>query len=274
MKARDSIKKFLEQNIRYSYNAPSIHRHLKGHIPLNTIRSELRRLYNDDKINLVGRGFYQAKVKKSNIDLLENPPTMLHAITIICDSPKLQKLRQGLTSHSCRFNTWLDFLEWLEVEQFEVYSYSKGDKKQYSKIIWYDDRDIHLSIHNNCKIDIYIGCSKHPVDYFEFRDIYNRVNGYLNCISPFVNEYVTQIGINKDFKEFDLDGVNSLRLRDFSNAWFQIYRKESIQRVRFECHLTPKPRLGLRDAYFILDGFSRPVGNGFVQREDERRDVA
>lgn len=273
MKANKQIKQFLERNITYSYNAPSLYKQLKGKIPMNTIRSELRRLYNDDEINFVSRGFYQAKVNQSNIDLLENPPTKLHAITINCDCPKLQKLREGLTSPNCRFSSWMDFLEWLEFEKFKVSSYSRGDKKQYSKVIWYDDRDVHLGIHQNCKIDIFIGCSKHPIDYFEFRDIYNRINGYLDCINPFVNECVSQIGINKDFKEFDLDGVSSLRLKDFSNAWFQIYRKESVQCIRFECHLNPKPKLDLRDAYTILESFSRPVSNGYVHKEDERRDV-
>lgn len=250
---------FLEKNLLYSYNAPSIYQKLKGKIPINTIRSELKRLYESGRIRKVDRGFYQALVKQENIDLLENPPTMLHAITIVAVSPKLQMLRQGLTPTNCKFECWMDFLEWLEREGFKTNSYTKGNKKQYSKRIWYDDRDVRINIHTNCKINFYLGCSKHPLDYFEFRDIYNRINGYLDCITPFKEEFVHQIGINKDFREFDLDGINSIRLRDFANCWWQIYRKETIQRVRFECHLnTTKPVLRLGEAYSILESFSNP----------------
>jgi len=258
--ASHQIKIFLEKNIQYSYNAPTIYQKLQGRIPLNTIRSELTRLYENGKIRKVGRGFYQAKVNKENIDLLENPPTLLHAITVICESPKLQKLRQGLTSHN--YN-WMNFLEWLEKENFKANKYSRGDKIQYSKVVWFENHDVNITIHNNSIIDIYIGCSKNPIDYHMFRDIYKSIEGYLYCITPFVNERVSQIGINKDFSTFDLDGVNCIKLKDFANAWWQIYRKESLQCVRFECHLnTTKPTLALKDAYQILESFSRPIGNG------------
>ena len=151
MKKRSSkeIIVFLEKNLLYSYDTPRIYQKLNGKIPINTIRSELKRLYDSGRIRRVGRGFYQALVKQENIDLLENPPTMLHAITIVCVSPKLQKLRQGLTASNCRFSCWMDFLEWIEKEDFKTNNYSKGDKKQYSKRIWFDDRDVQINIHNN-----------------------------------------------------------------------------------------------------------------------------
>lgn len=262
------IKKFLQNNIRYSYNAPTIYRKLNGKIPLNTIRIELKRLCDRGEIRRVSRGFYQAKVDMETINLLENPPTLLHAITIVADVPKLQKRVQG-TSRS-NFKR-MDFLEWLEQSGFVILKYNdKSERRRYSKVVWFDDRDVHIHVHvDNATVTIYFGCSKHPLSYLEFRDLYNRVYGFLEPITPFVNERVTQIGINKDFREFDLDGVNSIRLRDFANAWFQIYRKESIAAVRFECHLNTRPVLSLQDAYFILESFSRPfVGHNHVGDND------
>ena len=67
-----------------------------------------------------------------------------------------------------------------------------------------------------------------------------------------------------------MDGINSIRLRDFANCWWQIYRKETIQCVRFECHLNPKPVLKLGEAYSILESFSNPFGrNGSSKVDDE-----
>ena len=112
---------------------------------------------------------------------------------------------------------------------------------------------------------MFIGCSKHPINYLEFRDIFNNVMGRIDFLSPFVDCLVTQIGINKDYKLLELDGVRSIRLREYENAWFQVYKKESIGVVRFEAHVAP--RLSLKDAFLIIESLSNKndvLGGGDV----------
>jgi len=262
MNVKKKLLSFLQQNIRYSYNAPTIFQHFKGQIPVNTIRSELKRLYEEKKINKPSRGFYRAKVDRDTIDLIENPPTMLHAITINANSPKLQKLGQGPLPHNCRFNTKMDFLEWLESNNFKQKKYHGcSSKLQFYKTFWFDDRDVVVNIHDKGVVVFHFGCSKHPVSYFEFRDIYNRLLGLIDPICPLSEEVITQIGINKDFAEIELDGFRSLKLKQFVNAWFQIYQKESIERVRFECHINPRPPLNVVDAFNMIESVGNPFKN-------------
>ena len=263
MTNKEKILKFLQNNIRYSYNAPTIYQHFKGRIPLNTIRSELKRLYEEKTIIKPDRGFYRAKVDRETIDLIENPPTQLHAITINATSPKLQKIGQGPLPTNCRFKTEDDFKAWLGFEGFKVKKYHRNsEKSQFYKTYWFDDRDVVVTIHCSGLLVFHFGCSSHPLGYYEFRDMYNNLLGKVDPLCPLVDEVVTQIGINKDFSEIELDGFTSLRLKQFTNAWFQVYQKESIRRVRFECHINPKPCLGVSDAFLMIESLSSPFKSG------------
>jgi len=249
------VLNFLQKNIRYSYNAPTIYRHLNGKIPLNTIRQILRRLTEEKKIIKLTRGFYQGKVNSKVLKILEKPPTLLHAITIKCNSLKLQKRGEG-AKRSCD-----NFDEWFKFNHFKFVRYNKnGSGGMWTRRFWvFEDRDCTVTVHGNGTVELFIGCSKHPINYLEFRDIYNNVMGRIDFLSPFVDSMITQIGINKDYKLLELDGVRSLRLQEYCNAWFQIYKKESIGVVRFESHVAP--RLGLRDAFLILEGLSSGKGD-------------
>ena len=149
-----------------------------------------------------------------------------------------------------------NFEDWFDFNHFKFVRYNKNGKGgMYVRRFWiFEDRDCTVTVHSNSTVELFIGCSKHPVNYLEFRDIYNNVMGRIDFLSPFVDSLVTQIGINKDYKLLELDGVRKLRLQEYSNAWFQIYKKESIGSVRFESHVAP--RLSLRDAFLILEGLS------------------
>jgi len=258
--SKQKVLEFLQNNIRYSYNAKTIYRHLKGTISESTIRQNLRRLYEEKQINKIDRGFYQAKVNKKVLNILERPPTLLHAITICCDCPKLQISGQGAKRHSYK----KEILNWLKYNEFEFTSYNKNkpDVGMHIKRFWFsEDRDATVSLHSNGRMETFIGCSKHPINYLEFRDILNNIEGRMSFLSPFENQIVTQIGINKDYRQFDLSGIRSLKLKEYSNAWFQIYKKESIGSVRFESHIAPK--LDLKDAFQILESLS----NGYKSEE-------
>lgn len=263
MNHTERVLTFLQNNIRYSYNAPAIYRHLQGKIPLNTIHQCLKRLHENKQIIKITRGFYQAKVNTKVLNLLERPPTLLHAITICCDCPKLQKSGQGPKRHND------DIEQWLGQNEFRFIKYNKnGNDGQWYRRFWLsEDRDVTVTLHSNGTLEMFIGCSKHPVNYLEFRDILNYIQGRIDFLAPFSNQIVTQIGINKDYKLLELDGVRKLRLKEYSNAWFQIYRKESIGSVRFESHMAP--RLELKDAFLILESLS----NGKGTKVDEFLDV-
>lgn len=264
MTAKETVHDFLQKNIRYSYNAPTIYRHLKGKVSLNTIRQCLRRLYEENSIIKIDRGFYQAKVNSKVLKIIEKPPTLLHAITIVCDCPKLQKRGQGPKRLSDK-----EIEDWLSFNKFRFIKYNKsGSGGQWYKRFWLgEDRDCTVTLHSNGRLEFFIGCSKHPVSYLEFRDIVSYVEAKMDFFGPFENQLITQIGINKDYKMIDLDGVRSLRLKEYSNAWFQIYKKESLGCVRFESHVAPK--ISLRDAFLLLEGLSN--GNG--SRPDSFKDV-
>jgi hypothetical protein len=63
-----------------------------------------------------------------------------------------------------------------------------------------------------------------------------------------------QIGINCDYTQLRLDGVSSISLSRFTNAWMQIYQKAQ-DKMRIEMHITPK-ELKLDEAVCILSTLS------------------
>lgn len=263
-KQKQKIIDFLGRNLPYSYNAPTLYKEFKGKMPINTIRSTLRRLETEKKIHRESRGFYKAKVNAETLHFLENPPTLLHGLMTSCEtSRKLQKTIQGIPSTNYKD----EIVQWFEFMGFK----EATTNYRYYKHIWFEDREIVVTFHLKGRIDIYLNCSRHPVSYLEFRDIYNKVNGLLSYFEPFKDQRVIQIGVAKDFMQLQLDGIDSLSLKNFSNAWCRIYKKESIGATRIEHHI--KANLSLEDAIKMLATLGTPPVDNNISRPDERRDV-
>lgn len=272
------LLRFLQKNLPYSYNAKTLFRSFKGDIPQSTIKTELYRLLKSNKVVKESRGFYRAKVSPELLHIIEKPPTLLHGICLVCECPKekLQKwgqggMQQGYTEEQ---------LSWFKSNNFlPYYNYNKkGDKKYfvgYIRTLHHLERRITVTIYQNGKIAIYINSTKHPLSYPEFVKLLEFLNGYLHDWMPFSSKNVvlSEIGLAKDYKRLRLEGVSSVSLSSFKNAWSRVYYKEDIGATRFEYHINTN--LVLSDALQVLESLNYPKtnGNGFV-RPDEKRDVA
>jgi len=264
----DKILKFLRRNPRYSYNAPTIQRHIGGNI--NTIRSELRRLHEKGLIHRETHGFYRIKLDSEALYRLENPPTLLHGIQISMERVrKLQKGIDTIPAKSC------NFLDVDDVERLRANGFVLKSNRRFVHVFNYEDdvdRRVTIVVHGNGRVDVYLNCSNHPVNYFEFRDILKLCEGKISFLGLFVNQRVVSFGEAKDFRMVRMTGCSELSLRVYMDHWFRIYNKERLGVTRVEQHL----RCSVPVSSF-LDMFERvfvpSVGNGFVGRVDERRDV-
>ena len=131
--------------------------------------------------------------------------------------------------------------------------------KEYS---WAEtDRLITITVHKIGRIDVYINCTNHPVNYFEFRDILKFVEGSITFLRPFSDQRVVEFGEAKDFRHVKMSGCNELSLRVFMNHWFRIYNKERLGVTRIEQHIKCDVPVST-----LMDLFERmflPVGNSF-----------
>lgn len=258
-KVSDQIIQFLKNNPRYSYNAPTIQNKLKI-ANINTIRSELRRLNERGFISRETHGFYRIKLDSEVLYYLEHPPTLLHGIMVSMKT--VRKLQNGIHGISA------------DLDKYDFKKTSGPNDKRYFKKFYYEndsDRLITITIHFNGRIDVYINCSNHPVNYFEFRDILKYCEAKVDFVGPFTEQRVVEFGEAKDFRSVCMSGCNELSLRVFMNHWFRIYNKERLGVTRLEQHIKCDVPVSV-----LLDLFERmflPMGNGFEQRPDERRDV-
>lgn len=270
--ANTKILQFLQNNPRYSYNAPTIYKHFKGSIKLSTIRCELRRLceHKDKKIIRETHGFYRYNLDAETLYYMEQPPTLLHGIMVSMEwSRKLQKNIHGITSQT----NILDTTTRLKNNGFKQ---TEGRNKQrlFKKIHYENDPDrlITITVHLNGRLDIYLNCTNHPVNYYEFRDILKYSQGTIDFIGPFGNQKVIQFGIAKDFREIRLDGATCLTLRAFMDSWFRVYNKDQLGVTRMEqhiirCNVSPDTFVSMFERMFL------PIGNGVVHHEDDGVDV-
>lgn len=266
-KAENAILKFLNKNFRYSYQPKQLENYLKMNI--NTIRSELRRLHEAKKVIREKHGFYRIKMDPEAFYYLEKPPTLLHGIMVSMKwNRKLQNDIHGITADK----RILDLFDRLKNNGFR--QTDGKNKNRFVKSFHYENdsnRLVTVTIHFNGRLDVYINCSNHPVNYFEFRDILKYTQGTIDFIGPFQDQRVIQFGMAKDFKEIRLEGANSLTLRAFMNNWFRVYNKERLGVTRVEQHITTDVPVDTFVSMF--ERMFLPVSNGFSQREDERRDV-
>lgn len=253
-KIRNKILKYLRNNPRYSYNAPALQKKLN--LNINSIRSELRRLHDKGLIHRETHGFYRIKLDSEVLYNLENPPTLLHGIMVSmnCHSRKLQNNIDTISAVLCDFG----------------FKQCAGrNKKRWTKSFYYEDdvdRVITLTLHKKGRLDVYINCSNHPVNYFEFRDILKFVEGNVSFLGPFGDQRVISFGEAKDFRHVKMRGCNELGLRVFMNHWFRIYNKERLGVTRMEQHVKCDVPVSV-----LLDLFERmflPVGNGFSEQDN------
>jgi hypothetical protein len=114
------------------------------------------------------------------------------------------------------------------------------NKNRFVKSFHYEqdsNRLVTLTVHFNGRLDIYLNCSNHPVNYFELRDILKFSQGVVDFIGPFADQRVIQFGMAKDLREIRMEGATCITLRAFLNNWFRVYNKERLGITRVEQHI-------------------------------------
>ena len=266
MHANSQTKKvldFLRKNSPHSYNAKTIHKCLD--ISEQSVKVCLHRLSNKNKIFRDSPGFYAAYIDISLFSQLENPPTKLHGIMLECKTTKtLQKIIDGIPSkeYTDEALRLLDSLGFVSTTNY-----------RYHRNVWYEGRKITITVHLKGKIDVYINSNKNPLTYPDFLKMLDYLNGFLERIAPFSERKVVQlleVGIAKDFRQLRLDGVKSVTLHNFTNAWSRIYYKDDKTGTRFEHHIDA--RMNLDDALRSLSILTNPINYSYESRPEDGDD--
>lgn len=253
------ILNFMQKNAFREFNINTLSKTLK--ISKNKVGVYLNRLHNKGQIQRTAPGFYKAVANMTVIrqNQFTNPPTLLHGIMMECTiQRKITKWVPGTPPKAKIVISKLskDLIRWLTANEFVF----RDDNHSYFRYLWWENRRITLTVHQNCKLDIYIGCSKNPLSYPEFENVLLFLDGFLDAIAPFKDRRVVhlkEIAVAKDFKELRLDGVKSVSLRAFRNAWTRIYFKDDLGATRFEHHLVLD--IPLDDALKSLSILTHPV---------------
>jgi len=224
-KKADRVAQYLYEIAPDEVNVKTISRVLR--INHGTLRKEIRRMLakKDTCIICTHRGFYRHKVE---LDLIA----------------RLDKLKR-IELHGIQFLGVCRLVN-------TGYSFSKAAQHQYRKRGTYkevfEDRILTITVHSKGTVQIFVNASGHPLTFPEF----DRLQTYVKAKFDFVDEYswkLCQIGLNVDQRQIGLEGVTSVRLAVFRNAWFQVYQKGE-DTVRWEAHMNPD--LKLDEAVFIL----------------------
>lgn len=253
------ILNFMRKNAYHEYNSKTLSRILK--IDSKKINVYLQRLLNKGVILKTAKGFYKASADMTVVrqHQLTNPPTLLHGILLECIIVRrITKDPQGAPPKSQNVITKLsgELVKWLDVNEFVF----REDNHSWFRYLWWENRRITLTVFENLKLHVYVSSSKNPLSLPEFQNLLIYLDGYLDAITPFKDRRVVrlkEVGVAKDFKELRLEGVKSVSLRAFMNAWSRIYYKDDIEATRVEHHL--KLDMPLDDALKSLSILTHPV---------------
>lgn len=263
---------FLRKNAPHDYNAKTIDRMLFGEKDykkdkkrMGTIKTILSRLVKQGKISRVSRGQYQANIDISLLHQIENPPSTLHGIMLECKTTKkLQKGIHGIPSKEYTEEA-LQLLNALDFIPTTNYRYYQD--------LWFEGRRITITVHLMGKVDIHINSNKNPLGYPDFLKVLTYLGGFLEKLSPFSDRKVVQVlevGVARDFRQLRLDGVKSVSLRNFTNAWARIYYKDDIKATRFEHHIVG--RMTLDDALKSLSILTNPLNYKHESKSEDPND--
>lgn len=265
---------FMRKNAYHEFNAKTLSRHLKINVKKVTVY--LNRLHNKGMIQRTGPGFYKAVADMTVLrqHQLSNPPTLLHGILLESDIVrKVTKYPQGGSpkSQNVILKMTKELERWLDANEF-VY---REDNHSYFRYVWWENRRITVTVFETCKLHVYVSSTKHPLSFPEFENMLIFLDGFLDAIAPFDEPRLIrlkEVGLAKDFKELRLDGVSSVSLKAFRNAFARIYYKDDIQATRVEHHL--KLDMPLDDALKSLSILTHPVNyekmlNGKHERIEE-----
>ncbi len=123
----------------------------------------------------------------------------------------------------------------------------KYRRRGYHRVV-FEDREVKVTVHEKGLVEVWLNASDHPIDFHQFDRFQSWLKGALHFVATW-SWTVKQLALNVDTRELALDGISSVKLTVFRNAWFQVYQRgEDV--VRFETHMLPS--LGMEEAIMIL----------------------
>ena len=280
MKQIDKVLKHLRKNAYHEYNARTLSRVLS--MKEDTVKVYLNRLHNKALILRTSKGFYKAIADLAVLreQQLTNPPTLLHGILLECRMARSVTKRQQGTPPSKDFCYFDDkrLVRWLVAHDFGY----RRDNGRYTRFLWWEARKVCVDVFGDGRILVYLNSSSRPIGYPEFENFLSFLDGFFSEVAPFRDRRVVrlrEVGLARDFKELRLDGVKSVSLRAFKNAFARIYFKDDLGATRVEHHLVLDMDLDM--ALRSLSVLSTPESVSLLLasavqkvRPDELRDVA
>ena len=217
---------FLNANAPNEYNAKTIAANIG--VKEGSLRKELSRLCNDEEIVRAQKGFYRAVITAETILREEYRNIRLHGVKIEAFCPNKDARPCGDRNNP------------------HAYTYNRV----------FEGHRITITIHQKGLYEIFVGSTGNPMDFPAFSRVCSYLEGHLGVdVWHGGRSELVQLGLNIDVVGWRLDGVKSVKLQKFKNAWSQIYQKE-LELLRVETHITT--RLKLSEAVGILHRLSTP----------------
>ena len=217
----------------------------------NSIRNKLMHLVNSNKIIRVTKGLYQSTfgLVKEDID----PNIRFHGIKF---------------EHRCNKSMGWSYLDLYKIvtDQLKTPWIRKHPKnKSISTSVEWEQRIITITLHKPDKdstslLEVFCKSSMLPLHPIEVGAYCGFLQGVFKI--PYNFWILTQIGVNIDLKNVQLDTWNNISMKEAQERILRMYQK--AKDLRLECHINPKKRMTARETldYFekiliVADEFTR-----------------
>lgn len=232
---------------------------------IHSIRKELDRLVKRGKVMPHAKGMYSIRLTPKNLCILEDPPLTFHGMKFelnVLKSVLPQKGAHGpprmnpqKASQKALFGESEMLENWLVNKSFAPH---QNNKSRY-KGIWWEGRDITITVHECGLIEIYIGCNDNPMDFMLLVRFNEWLHGYMHGVADFSVMMVRQFAANKDFKFISLEGITNITMKQFMNTVSRIYYKREIHATRIEQHMVfEKNQLPFETALWMIATVNSP----------------
>lgn len=236
--SRERVLKFLTATAPEEFTPKTIA--VRCSINQNSVKKIVARLFKEGLIEKSFRGMYRGKVTIEKMIALERVDIKIHGLKIEF-SPVVLKRENGRVVTEKGEGLSLCHL-------FNDQDLAYQDNSQIVYHVEFLGRNVTIQLMRDV-VGIFLKSSEAPLDYQEFRSLRWWLEGRFGNAFLLGSPMLRQVGLNKDYKELRLDGVQSIKLQKWENAWAQIYQKgENI--LRREVHLATS--IGLDEAIQML----------------------
>lgn len=130
-----------------------------------------------------------------------------------------------------------------------------AESKQYELRLMWGTRWVRFTWSPSTSVvTLNVPAERRPIEFEEMSELMGWIQALTDPLDGGKKFELRKVGINRDLWLWELDGLRSIRLRAWTNAFRQIYQKYD-RMVRDEVHLTLK-ELALRDGLEAIMGMS------------------